>query len=184
MTIRNVACGVTLLIAAMMTTGCIHPRTAPDAAALPPTELRAMQTRTYDAPGGETMLKTVLDVLQDDGFIVDYGHTELGILHAVKTITSSGDQLFNRTDDFFAGAAGQRQYTGSTAKVEATVNVSPSGQRTKVRIGLQRTTSFIAGSSYYGTVIDSQAGTIVDAKIYQEFFAKLDRGVFLHKQGL
>ena len=174
MTTQNAVWAGMLLLAATFATGCLGPL-PPDAAALPPTELRAIQTRAYDQPDTKAVLKTVLDVLQDDGYIVDYGQIELGILHATKTISSSGDQDFNRTDGFFAGAAGSRS-AGGTVRLEATANITAFGAGTKVRLSLQRATL-----SYYGPV---DAGTILDAKVYQEFFAKLDRGIFLHKQGL
>ncbi|MGZ4961486.1 MAG: hypothetical protein ACXWBP_03715 [Limisphaerales bacterium] len=184
MRIRNAACIFALLLAISASTGCITSHSAPDSAALPPTEVRAMQTRSYELQDPKSMLKVVLDVLQDDGFMVDYAHTEMGILHATKTITATDDLLFNRTDNFFAGAAGQRQF-GGTARVDATVNVTVSASGAKVRIGLQRQTTSIGGYSYYfGPTVLTQAGPIVDAKIYQEFFAKLDRGIFLQKQGL
>jgi hypothetical protein len=181
MTIRNAVWAGALLLTATLATGCMG-TLPPDAGSLPATELRAIQTRTYDQSDAKIMLKTVLDVLQDEGYVVDYGQTELGILHATKTITASGDQEFNRTGVFFPGAAGSRS-NGGTAKLEATANITTFGTGTKVRISLQRITSFIS-EYYYGPIIANQAGTIVDAKVYQEFFAKLDRGVFLHKQGL
>lgn len=174
-----------LLLAVIAATGCISAQNSPDAAALPPTELRAIQTRTYNLEMQPTMMKVVLDVLQDDGFIVDYAHTEMGILHATKTITGTGDLLFNVTGDFFPGAAGNRG-NGATAKIEATANVTQLQNGVKVRLGLQRETRVLTGFYGYNStpLINTQAGPIVDAKVYQEFFAKLDRGLFLHNQGL
>jgi len=185
MNIRNAACIFALLLAISASTGCIRSQNAPDSAALPPTEVRAMQTRSYEYHDTKAMLKTVLDVLQDDGFIVDYAHTEMGILHATKTITGTGDLIFNVTGDFFPGAAGARN-NGATAKIEATANVTLVGTGIKVRISLQRVnTSFVGYYGYFSAPnYDMQGGPIVDAKVYQEFFAKLDRGLFLQKQGL
>src|SRR4051812_28871903 len=130
MTTRNAAWAGALLLAALLATGCRSPL-PPDASALPATELRAIQTRTYDLPDTKAMLKTVLDVLQDDGYIVDYGQTELGILHATKTISASGDQDFNLTGEFFPGAAGSRS-SGFAARLDATANITAFGTGTKV----------------------------------------------------
>ena len=127
---------VALLLAAIATSGCVSTFNSPDAAALPPTELRAIQTRSYALQDPKSMLKTVLNVLQDDGFIVDYAHIEMGILHATKTITGTSDLLFNVTGNFFPGAAGLR-VNGGTAKIEATANITPVTSGIKVRIGLQ-----------------------------------------------
>lgn len=176
---------VALLLAAIAASGCVSTFNSPDAAALPPTELRAIQTRSYALQDPKSMLKTVLNVLQDDGFIVDYAHIEMGILHATKTITGTSDLLFNVTGNFFPGAAGLR-VNGGTAKIEATANITPVTSGIKVRIGLQRVITTVGGFyGYYGTpALNTQAGPIVDGKVYQEFFAKLDRGIFLQKQGL
>lgn len=185
MKLFHTAWKVALLLAVVAATGCIPTHNAPDAAALPPTELRAIQTRSYDIQSSQAMLKVVLDVLQDDGFIVDYAHTEMGILHATKTISGTSDTLFNVTGNFFPGAAGQRA-NGATARIEATANVTSLAKGTKVRISLQRVNNVLVGFyGYYSSpIVDTQGGPIVDAKIYQEFFAKLDRGLFLQKQGL
>lgn len=177
-----------LLLVVVAATGCFSRHTAPDAAVLPPMELRAIQTRNYDQPDPKVVLKTVLDVLQDEGFIVDYGHTELGILHATKTITVTEDLAFNRTGDFFGGISGSRLsptgvYDG-VADIGATVNVTRFASGTKVRVSLQRINTVVRFYSYNGPIYEKQGGPIVDAKIYQEFFAKLDRGMFLQKQGL
>jgi hypothetical protein len=174
-----------LLVVVLTATGCISTQNSPDAAALPPTELRAIQTRTYALRDQQAMMKVVLDVLQDDGFIIDYAHTEMGILHGTKTITGTGDLLFNVTSDFFPGAAGPRA-NGAAAKIDATANLTQLQNATKVRISLQRINTYLSGYFGYNSApnFNTQAGPIVDAKIYQEFFAKLDRGLFLHNQGL
>lgn len=41
-------------------------------------EIRELQTRVFDTPDSVGVLKTMLSVLQDDGFIVTQANTELG----------------------------------------------------------------------------------------------------------
>jgi hypothetical protein len=61
--------------------------------------------------------------------------------------------------------------------IEASINVSEIGTRTKVR------------ANFLAKVIDNQGDpsevyTVDDQKFYQDFFAKVDKGVFIEKQGL
>ena len=61
--------------------------------------------------------------------------------------------------------------------VEVSVNVTEYGSRTKVRANFQ------------AKVLDNRGDpvevyTIDDPRFYQEFFLKVDKGIFLQKQGL
>ena len=49
-------------------------------------EIREIQTRTYDTSDSKMVLKTMLNVLQDDGFIITEGNVELGLLSATKEL--------------------------------------------------------------------------------------------------
>ena len=64
----------------------------------------------------------------------------------------------------------------ASATLDATANISTHGDRVRVRINFQR------------KVIDARGAVTVtqltDAKGYQEFFAKLDKGLFLEREGL
>ncbi|MDB6058922.1 MAG: hypothetical protein JWO95_2766, partial [Verrucomicrobiales bacterium] len=174
-----------LLACCIGMTGCQPRFQRPSASVLPASELRAMQTRSYDALTPQSAIKTVVDVLQDDGYIVDYGNIDLGILHATKVISETVDEAFSGRG-FFLEDQTYPSYGGT--RYEATVNLSAFGQKTRIRISLQRHNDEITGSYLgpYGDVptLRTHAGTVVDAKIYQEFFAKLDRGLFLQNQGL
>ncbi len=76
-------------------------------AGLSPLEIRAIQTRTYDGQDAKATLKGVMNVLQDEGFLIDFGNTDLGLLRASR---------------------------GSFGALEATVNVSEFGKQTRVRV--------------------------------------------------
>lgn len=172
-----------LLICAVAFSGCRTTFDPPSASVLPASELRAIQTRTYDALNQKAALKAALDVLQDDGYIIDYGNTELGILHATKIGDVGAEQSFS-TPDYFRPF--QPQFQLGPARDEATVNVTDFGAKTKIRVSLQRfvpeSTAQLGNGGY--PIITSRSTLVVDAKTYQEFFAKLDRGIFLQKQGL
>ena len=64
----------------------------------------------------------------------------------------------------------------TSATLDATANVSTHGDRVRVRINFQRRLIDVRG-----VVTVTQ---VTDAKGYQEFFAKLDKGLFLEREGL
>jgi hypothetical protein len=49
-------------------------------------QIREIQTRTYEILESKLVLKAMLNVLQDDGFIVKTAVPELGLLTATKEI--------------------------------------------------------------------------------------------------
>src|SRR5581483_5832092 len=139
-------------------------------------------TRTYDGLLQRNALKAVIDVLQDDGYIVDYGSAELGIIHATRIGSYGGEMGFSThqplTEPF-------PNFQIGPASFQATVNVSEFGVQTKIRVSLQRFVQEEIALTGFGIPVFSSVSTaVVDAKTYQEFFAKLDRGIFLQKQGL
>ncbi|MDB6028542.1 MAG: hypothetical protein JWM68_4765 [Verrucomicrobiales bacterium] len=144
--------------------GCVTGSNSQQLQEQSPLQIRARETRTYEDRDAKTTLKTVLDVLQDEGYLVDYGNTDLGLLHASKTTFDTVDQSW-----FWQNPL--------TTRLEATVNVSSFGGQMRVRINFQTKVSDSQGNVYWTALIS-------DPKFYQEFFAKLDRGLFIQKQGL
>jgi hypothetical protein len=148
---------------------------------LTPLQIRAIETRSYEGMESKAMLKTVLNVLQDEGFLVDYGNSDLGLLHASRTIGgNSTEQVFGSAIELFGV---RRRFPPTMLTIEATANITEAGNRIKVRLTFQhqdRTVLFTGANA--NTV--SSAVPVTDPRIYQEFFAKLDRGLFIQKQGL
>ena len=133
-------------------------------------EIRELQSRTYDTPDSKMVLKTMLNVLQDDGFIVTEGNAELGLLSATKELDIQTEgavfwgTFFNLSWD-------------KNAIVEATANVSEFGKQTRVRVNFQQ-------KVYDSTGGESTVDQITDPKFYQEFFAKVDKGLFIQKENI
>lgn len=153
------------IIVSGIAAGCMSNFPTQDKTQLSPLQVRAVETRDYDGHDVKTTLKTVLNVLQDEDFLVDYGNADLGLLHARKSmqgppvpVPGFGDQPSINT-------------------IEATVNVSEFGDHIKVRINFRGNIRSAAGKA-------AAATEITDIKFYQEFFAKLERGLFIQKQGL
>ena len=156
---------------------------------LTPLQIRAIETRNYDSQDSKGMLKAVLNVLQDEGFLVDDGNTDLGLLHASRTLGgATTEKTFGAAIELFGVRT--RRTPGSLLTIEATANVSEFGNQTKVRLNFQRRDSSLlfTGPNANSAVGDpyriTTATPVTDPRIYQEFFAKVDRGLFIQKQGL
>lgn len=154
----------------------------------PKTQLqtREFQTREYDTNDTKLIMKAVLNVLQDDGFIVKNAVVDLGLLAASKEIDL---QKSGSSDDFWSSffeimskpstrKGHQVEQTYNKVKiVEVSVNVTEIGTRSKVRANFQ---AKILDNK--GNIV--QVSDVDDPKFYQDFFAKVDKGVFIQKQGL
>jgi hypothetical protein len=164
-----------LLALGVVNAGCFAPRRMLEPIPITQLEIRAIQTRTYAGQDTKTVLKTVLSVLQDDGFLVHFGDVELGLLDASKSVAGldGGDFGVAFQPRIAAEIVGD---TPGVATIEATANVSDYGNQVSVRVNFQRRLV-----DPKGRVSVTQ---VTDAKGYQEFFAKLDKGLFLQRQGL
>ena len=134
-------------------------------------QTRQVQTREYDTNDVKLVMKAVLNVLQDDGFIVRNAQLELGLLTSTKEVDlasngggndrnrSQGEQMFNKLK-----------------QIESSINISEFGKQSKVRANFQV------------KILDNQGRTVEvyqveDPKYYQDFFMKVDKGIFIQKQG-
>lgn len=136
-------------------------------------QIREFQTRTFQVKDQKLVLKAMLNVLQDDGYIVKNVVSDMGLLSAVKEVdVESMGEAFAAA--FFSG------YNARWKKaqiIEATCNVSEHADTTKVR------------ASFVMKVLDNKGGImnlkqVDDQNYYQEFFSKVDKSIFLQKQGL
>jgi hypothetical protein len=156
-------------------------------------ERRQYQQRDFDTNDVKLVMKAVLNTLQDDGFTVRNAVVDLGLISAVKEIMLSDRSRVGQVrspgehwaDIFVAAITRGRSQPTTTQQpdryrnlqqIEATVNVSSFGQRqTRVRV------SFVARIlDNEGAVVESYP--VVDPDVYQQFFVKVDKGVFLEKQ--
>ena len=136
-------------------------------------QIREFQTKTYETNDTKMVMKAVLNVLQDDAFIIKDANTDLGFMTASKEIdVESKGQAFLAT--LFSGANATWK---KNSIIEATANVSEFGTQTRVRMIFQTKTMDNKG----GVVEVKQ---IQDEKYYQDFFAKVDKGIFIEKEKL
>jgi len=138
-------------------------------------QVRELQTRTYDNMDKNKILQVSLAVLQDDGFTVTNANTEMGLLAATKQLSEK------KVDDsgtaFIKGFLGGGPISEQKFQhIEATLTVVPFGEQTRVRLSLRLAASSSRGEFNYTAVSEPEP--------YQDFFAKLEKGLFIKREGL
>ena len=173
-------------------TACV-PHEAPHAPEKTQLEIREYQTRTFDVNDYSGILKSILDVLQDDGYMIKNVSSDLGFLSATKEESLSHTQWDHGDDDSFGfefslgsrngmgmglkkRVYGSRRASYATHEVtEATINVSQFGDKVRVR------------ASFQSKIFDNNNAVmrveqITDEYFYQDFFVKVSKGIFIQEQ--
>lgn len=159
-----------IFIASLIILGCATTPATPPKTQL---EIREFQTRDYDTSDVKMVMKSLLNVLQDDGYIVKNANVELGLLSATKelNVENKGQAVL------LVLLAGQHARWKKNSTIECSGNVTEMGKVCKVRMNFQ-----VKTLDNKGAVVDVK--TIEDPSFYQEFFAKVDKGIFIGKQKL
>jgi len=166
--VRFCALALTLLIG-----GCATgiPR---DALLLPRQSLaiRQMQTRYYETGDEKMVLSACMELLQDLGFILDESETKLGVLVASKQ-RSAVDAADVTTSILLAALLGTDVVYDTEQKMRASVVTRPlGGKRVAVRVTFQRVV-------WNSKNMVTKREAITDPNLYQEFFDKLSKAIFL-----
>jgi hypothetical protein len=153
------------------------------------TQHRALQTRMFETSNEKELLSASAAVLQDLGFQVEESSTEVGMLRAAK---ERGAREFGQEImQFFVFALGIFPgFTIITMPVDIHQQISATlvtrqsetdASRFSVRILFHRSVWKGDGRAGDQQIPPGQQSLeiINDAKIYQQFFAKLSKGVFL-----
>lgn len=156
------------LLLAACTAGCVA-----GTPAMTQLQVRELQTRSWPTADTQLVMKAVLNVLQDDGYIVKNANVDLGLLTATKEtdVEPTGQAIL------LAILGGHEARWEKTAVIECSVNVSAFGQETRVRANFQTKTL-----NNRGEVVTVR--TVTDPEFYQSFFSRVDKGIFLQKQQL
>jgi len=125
-------------------------------------QTREFQTRTYETTDTNMIMKALLNVLQDDGFIIKTVNTDLGLITANKDHS-------NTHPGFVAGPFIPQMW-------DCSVNVNKFGAQTKVRVNVQVTAR--------NKLNETDVYELDDPSYYQTFFAKVDKGIFIQKEKL
>lgn len=167
------------LISILIMTGC---QTIPkDALSLSPEALaqRQMQTRKYETKDEAKVLAACAGLLQDLGFSLDESETKLGVITSSKmrSAVNAGQQV---AAVFVALLGGGYMPTDKEQKMRASVITRPVGEHEEhivVRVTFQR----IVWNTQ-GQVTKSES--LMEPQIYQEFFDKLSKSIFLEAQAI
>jgi hypothetical protein len=155
-------------------------------------EVREFQTRTFDVADPKLVMKAMLNVLQDDGYVVKNAVVDLGLVTASKEIDLAPGRSGASGSDGFGAIGGTVVFGGpggvifgpqsapayrKTEVRDFTGNVSEFGTQTRVRVSFQRKVL-----DNRGDVVDVEP--IEDLEFYQDFFSRMDKSVFLQKEQL
>jgi len=164
------------LVSILLITGC---QTIPkDALSLSPESLaqRQVQTKKYETTDEAKVLAACAGLLQDLGFNLDESETKLGVLSASKMRSAvSAGQVVGA---ILLALMGAPMPIDKAQKMRASVITRPAGEHGEyiaVRVTFQR----IVWNTR-GQVTTSES--LTDPKIYQEFFEKLSKSIFLEAQ--
>ena len=87
-------------------------------------QIREFQTRAFEVVDTKLVMKALLNVLQDEGFIVKNAVVDLGLISATKEL-----DIESKSEAFWARVlAGQQAVWKKNSIVEATVNVTEFGK--------------------------------------------------------
>jgi hypothetical protein len=158
------------VLALLLAAGCKTTSTTPPKSQL---EIRELQTRSYETNDVKLVMKVLVSVLQDEGFLVQNSSTDLGLLAATKQIRVESEQDFGTVLPQLSPNVKRRK----NSVLDANVVVSEYGTGCRVRVSFQ-----IKMLSKSGKVRDAVA--VDDAAYYQRFFSKVDKGLFLQAEKL
>ena len=149
------------------------------ALALTPESLRdrQIQTRVFSTTDEATLQSACAAVLQDLGYQLDESETELGVIVASRQrdVTDTGEVI---GAFFLTLLSGVSTPYSKEQKVLASVVTRPSGDnRISVRVIFQH----MVWNTNNQLVRNEQ---INEPEIYQEFFSKLSKSVFLDAEGI
>lgn len=159
-----------LLLTLLFLTGC-----APRNIVNQPTqlEIREIQTKEFDTSDTKLVMKSMMNVLQDEGFILKNVVLDVGLLSAEKNV-----DVENKTTAFLLKVLGDPNARWNKHDlVEASANVSEFGDKTRVRMNFQHKTLDNFGCP---TVIK----TIYNPEYYTLFFEKVSKGIFIEKNNI
>jgi hypothetical protein len=180
--ISVMACALTALLS-----GCVEATQPAELFQLSPesTQNRSMQTRTFETDNSMELLSASAAALQDLGFQVEESVREVGFLRAVKERSAREyGQDIGRFFVFLLSLGHALMPVDLHQKIAATLITRPlnqDGTRQEVRIMFYRVVwkGDGQGDRNYIPPGEQRMEMIRDPEIYQQFFAKLSKAVFL-----
>ena len=139
-------------------------------------QIREFQTKNFEELDIKVVMKSALNVLQDDGYVIRNVNLEMGFLNATKEL-----DIEKSEDRFWANMANLNNHSAPTwdklNMIECTINVTTINGQSRVRANFQS-----KKMNNLGNVV--KVKQVEDPLFYQEFFSKMDKGIFLQKNHL
>jgi hypothetical protein len=148
-----------------------------DAMQLKPQSLqnRQLQSKKYDTLDEANMLSASMEVLQDMGFIIKESESKLGVIVGSKTReTDNKAQRYGLIALNILAGSGSLSGIEKMHKIKVSLVTIPdkAKKNTTVRVNFQRQVIDMEGNLV-------KLETIHEPELYQGFFAKLSKSVFL-----
>ena len=164
-------------VSIFLITGC---RTIPkDVLSLSPESLaqRQMQTRKYETKDEAKILAACAGLLQDTGFNIDESETKLGLISSSKmrSAKNAGQIIGAILITVLSGVSTPIEKEQKMRGCVVTRPVGENGEYVAVRVTFQRVVWDTKGQV-------TRSESLTDPKIYQEFFDKLSKAIFLEAQ--
>lgn len=173
-----------VVLASVLLAGCSTPPPPPP---LPVSAIRDYQTRLYNTTNTLVVMRVLMNVLQDEGYVVKMVVSEQGLLSVAKdsAIENPKDVCVKRSCMAMSclggvyGIAIRKAANLDTwpqiSRVEASAHVSPLGDQTKVRVSFQKKLVDNHGK-------DQTVEAVGDRIFYEIFYTRVDEGLFLQAE--
>ena len=137
-------------------------------------EKRQFQTRTYRATDKPTVMKALLNVYQDEGFMIYNANPLLGFIYGTKDFDTSDPDIDISKE--FGLSKGRLNMNGvKVATLETSANVTEYGETIRVRINFKRKLLNVYGNAQFIEDINEDT-------FYTDFFEKLETAIILQHQ--
>ena len=135
---------------------------------------RNFQTRTYQSNDKALVMKALLNVFQDEGYMVYNVNSLLGYIYSVKDFDTTDPNIDISKE--FGITKSRMSYNGvKIATVESAANVTELGDNIRVRVNFKRKLLNEYGNAQLVEDIDEQS-------FYENFYSKVDNSLNLQKQ--
>lgn len=150
-------------------------------------ELRQIQQKEYDDVTEKQALIASANVLQDIGFIIKESEGDLGLLVAEKDRDATDNVqvgLFIMHSILNILAASQGVQTSEPMAIDKDQKI-----RVSLITRIRKNNSILVRASFQRIIkntnnVITKMEHIKDKQVYQDFFTKLDKSIFLAKQGI
>ncbi|HMN40153.1 MAG TPA: hypothetical protein PKE29_04860 [Phycisphaerales bacterium] len=137
---------------------------------------RQLQTRRFDTADEKKILVASAGLLQDLGYNMESSQTDVGLIVGAKDREAvEGGQVIGKF--LVAALVGANVPIDKHQKIRASIVTRPTNAGIAVRVTFQRVVWNDAGQV-------SRLQFMDDPKMYQEFFGKLSKAVFLEAQSI